>query len=67
MSGKQEIAYAFRIIMVQYIADGEKVAEGFRHFFLVYHNHTGMNPVVNVLSVMGTAGLRNFIFMMREH
>ena len=67
MTRHQEVANGFGVVVFQHIAHGKEVAQRFRHFLAVNHHHPGVHPVINVLTVMRTGGLRDFVFMMREH
>ena len=63
----QEVTHGFRVVVFQHIAHGKEVTQRFGHLLAVNHHHTRVHPVVHILTIMGTGGLRDFVFVVREH
>ena len=59
--------FAARIAFLQNVAERVEIAERFRHLLPIDHQMRAMEPVVDELYAVGGFGLRDFVFMMREH
>ncbi|CCJ97232.1 hypothetical protein BN130_3809 [Cronobacter malonaticus 507] len=67
MAGHQEVAHGFGVVVLQHVTYGKEVAERFGHLLAIDHNHAGVHPVIHILTVVRAGGLRDFVFMVREH
>ena len=54
------------IVFLQYLADGEEVAQRLAHFFAVDIHKTVVQPVANKLTTISRFGLGDFVLVMRE-
>ncbi len=64
MRAQDKEAHHFRPVFLQHFADGEKVAQRFRHFFVINPDKPVMHPVIDEFAVVRTFGLRNLVLMM---
>ena len=78
MRAQNKEAHHFGIVFLQHFADGEEIAQRFRHFFVVHADKAVVQPIfhmaVNQLAVylvrvampLRAAALRDFVFMVRK-
>ena len=64
--GQQEVAQCFGQELVQDVADGEEVAQGFGHLFGVDLHEPVVHPEVCERLARGRLGLGNLVFVVRE-
>src|SRR5450756_2456488 len=50
MRAQDKETYHFGIVLLEHLADGEKVAQAFGHLFLVHIDEAVMYPVIHVLT-----------------
>ena len=63
-----ETDHLARHALIQQIAHGEEIAQGFGHFLTLDLQHFIMHPNIGkARALMGAAALRDLVLMMREH
>ena len=63
---QHEHADDFQIVLLGDVPDGEEVALGFGHFFVVDVDVAVVDPVVGEGAAIGAFGLGNFVFVVGE-
>ena len=66
MGAQDEEADHFGIVFFQHFTNGEKIAERFRHFFIIDADETVVHPVVHEGAGMRAFRLGNLILMVRK-
>ena len=56
----------FSVVFVQHFADGEEVAERFRHLLVIHPHETVVHPVIDEGAAMRALGLRDLVLVMRK-
>src|SRR6266581_3023893 len=64
MGSEDEETHDFGVIFLQYLADGEEVAQRLRHLLVVDTHEAVMHPVVHEGSAVGALALRDLVLVM---
>ena len=66
MAAQNKKAYDLGVKLFQYLADGEKITEGLRHFFVVDAHETVVHPIVDERLAGRAFTLGDFVFVVRK-